>query len=371
LEYAVFGKTGKRISRLSLGGMRFARPQDVSAMAQVVLAAHQAGINYFDTAPGYLGDMSEKIIGHALRQINPADGEFYLSTKSGKSDAEGVRADLCKSLERLGVDRIDFYHCWYVLSLESWERRKTGGAVDALLRARDDGLIGHLLLSTHLPGDEVQRVLEENIFEGITLGYNAINFPYREQGLKAAGRAGIGVVVMNPLGGGTITENPNEFSFIRTYEGQPMVEAALNFLWSHSEITSALVGFRSVEDVNSAVKAWKRYAPGVHKLDLERMKSRITDSFDSLCTGCRYCNVCPENIEVYKFMESYNHVVLKEGEGLENRLKWHHGIMGIEDLERCTECGECEAACTQHLPILERFKEIKKIYYGKESPGMD
>ena len=123
-----------------------------------------------------------------------------------------------------------------------------------------------------------------------------------------------------------------------------------------------LVGFSSVDDVNSAVAAWKRYVPGVHRLDLELVKSRIEESFDSLCTGCRYCDVCPEDIEVYKIIESYNHVLLKGGEGLGDRLKWHYGIMNLEALDRCTECGDCEAACTQHLPILERFEKIKDIY---------
>jgi predicted aldo/keto reductase-like oxidoreductase len=362
MEFLEYGKTGLRISRLAFGGMRFARPRDVSAMAEVVLAAHEAGINYFDTAPGYCEGMSEKIIGHALRQINPGDGEFYLSTKSGSSDAEGVRADLERSLERLGVDCIEFYHCWYILTLGAWERRKSGGAVNALLKAKEDGLVRHLAFSTHLPGDEVEKIINENIFEGVTLGYNAVNFPYRQQGLKAAQKAGIGVVVMNPLGGGTIPENPDNFSFIRSYEGQPIVEAALNFIWSHQEITAALVGFSNLDDVNSAVASWKKYVPRVHQLDLERMKSRIEESFDSLCTGCRYCDICPEDIEVYKFIEAYNHVMLKGGEGLEERIRWHYGIEDLEPLDRCTQCGECETACTQHLPILERFEKIKKIY---------
>ncbi|MBN2288855.1 MAG: aldo/keto reductase [Candidatus Glassbacteria bacterium] len=362
MEYRQYGQTGKNISRLGFGGMRFARPRDVSAMAEVVLAAHQAGISYFDTAPGYCSDMSEKIIGYALRQVNPGDGDFYLSTKTSKPDAEGVRADLQRSLERLGVDCIDFYHCWYILTLDAWERRKTGRAVDALLRAREDGLVRHLAFTTHLPGDEVEKIIGENIFEGVIFGYNAINFPYRQQALKAAARAGIGLVVMNPLGGGTITENPDTFSFIRAYPGQPMVEAALNFLWSHSEITSALVGFSSVEDVKGAVAAWKSYDPTKHRLDLDKVKARIEESFDSLCTGCRYCRDCPEGIEVYKYLEAYNHVILKGGEGLGDRLRWHHGIENLDDLERCTGCGACEEACTQHLPILERFDRIRELY---------
>ncbi|HUU26336.1 MAG TPA: aldo/keto reductase [archaeon] len=360
MEYAPYGKTGIGISRLGFGGMRFPEPRNVSKMAEIVLAAYEAGVNYFDTAPGYCADMSEKIVGTAVRQMKRGEKSFYLSTKTSKSSAEGVRADLSRSLERLGVDCIDFYHCWYILSLDGWERRKSGGAVESLLAARDEGLVRHVAFTTHLPGDEVTKIFEENIFEGVILGYNAVNFPYREEAVKAAGRAGLGLVVMNPLGGGTIPENPDAFSFIRTCEDQPMVEAALDFLWSHHEITTALVGFSSIDEVQSAAAAWKKFVTGRHQIDLDRIKPHIEASFDRLCTACRYCRDCPEGIEVYKFIEAYNHMMLKKGEGLFERLADYYGINNLDQLELCTACGLCEEACPQHLPILKRFEEIKK-----------
>jgi predicted aldo/keto reductase-like oxidoreductase len=362
MEYAEYGKTGLKISRLAFGAMRFPEPQNIPKMAEAVLAAYEAGINYFDTAPGYCADMSEKIVGHAVKQMKRGDKKFYISTKTGKQDAQGVRADLAKSLERLNVDCIDFYHCWYILSLDGWEKRKAGGAVDAILRAREEGLVKHVAFTTHLPGDEMKKIIDENIFEGVTLGYNAVNFPYREEGVKAAGRAGLGVVVMNPLGGGTIPENPAAFHFIRNYPGQPMVEAALHFLWAHEEITAALVGFRSPADVRGAVDAWKNFVPGKHDIDLNKLKSHIENSFDKLCTSCRYCRDCPQGIEIYKFIEAYNHLLLKGGESLHERLGDYYGIHGLDQLELCTACAECEDACPQHLPILERFEELKKAY---------
>jgi uncharacterized protein len=59
------------------------------------------------------------------------------------------------------------------------------------------------------------------------------------------------------------------------------------------------------------------------------------------------------------FMEAYNHLLLKDGDSVANRLKYHWGA-NIAELERCTECRQCEEACTQHLPILERFEALKK-----------
>jgi uncharacterized protein len=361
MQFAKYGKTGLQISRLAFGAMRFESPNDTARMAEVVLAAREQGINYFDTAPGYCADQSEIIVGEAARQMRGMPGEFYLSSKTNKPDAEGVRADLGRSLERLQTDRIDFYHCWYLLTLEGWQARKSGGALDELLRARQDGRIRHLVFSTHLTGEEIRTVIGEDVFEGVTLGYNASNFSYRRAGVQAAGEAELGVVVMNPLGGGVITQNPESFDYIRSHPGQSVLEGALNFLWAHDQISAALVGFRNIQDVETAAAAWKKYDGG-ERPDFERMEQQVKQAFDSLCTGCRYCRDCPEGIPVFKYMEAYNQMMLKGGESLRDRLKWHFGIDDLSELERCTSCGNCEEACTQHLPILQRFEEMKVVF---------
>ena len=358
MEYREYGKTGKKVSVLGLGAMRFENPEDIDRAAETVLRAHQKGINYFDTAPAYCGEKSEIIVGRALQEIKKSGKPFYVSTKSHKKTGSELRRELETSLERLGVDKINFYHCWYVLTMDDWESRKKGGAVAEILKAKDEGLIEHASFSTHLAGPDIARVIDEDYFEGVTLGYSAINFPYREEGIAAAGRKNIGVVIMNPLGGGMIPLAENSFEFLKIRPGQNIIEGALHFLMADRRISSFIVGFRNPDDVDSAVAAVDSYVPYTAE-DVEKVKKGVTEGLDSLCTTCMYCKDCPEDIPVWSFVETCNHILLKTGTDIAFRLKGHWGV-SPDLLDKCIQCGQCEAACTQKLPIMERFELLKK-----------
>lgn len=359
MEYRVYGKTGNVVSALGFGGMRFEKPKDTDLSAATVLRAFDKGITYFDTAPGYCEDQSEIIMGHAIREMKKSGKPFTISTKSGSPDGSKLRSQLESSLKRLNVEAVDYYHCWCIRSLEEWEARKKGGAVDAILKAKEEGLIRHPAFSTHLPGDQIRQVIEEGYFEGVTLGYSAINFQFRQEGVQGASDHGLGAVVMNPLGGGLITENPDTFQFLKMHPNQSMLEAALHFLFSDPRISVSLVGFRNDEDVDTAVSAVQSYEeyPVEH---INEIRERVESDFNSMCTTCMYCKDCPEEIPVWAFMESWNHTKLKGGSSVTDRLKYHWGT-SLDELKRCTECGQCSAVCTQRLPIAERFDELKKI----------
>ncbi|HAU37302.1 MAG TPA: aldo/keto reductase [Phycisphaerales bacterium] len=354
--YKPYGKTGKKISVISFGGMRFADPKDLDASAAVVLHGYRQGINYFDTAPFYCGDRSEDIFGAAVKQMKP--GTFYLSTKCGVPDGGELRKSLEQSLKRLHAEKIHFFHIWCVTSLAAWEKRKSGGAVAAALKAKEEGLIEHVVISSHLPGNELRGVLEEGWFEGVTLGYCAINFPYREEALALAGRMNLGVVTMNPLAGGVIPRNAERMGFIKGPRDESVVAAALRFNISHDDITSALVGFSNVEQVDEACRAVENFRP-YEQAHLDAVRRNVKESFNDLCTGCGYCLPCPQGVAVPKMMDSYNMKILmgQDPVQIRNRLKWHWNLKP-SDAKACSLCGACEERCTQHLPIRERMKEI-------------
>ena len=80
--------------------------------------------------------------------------------------------------------------------------------------AKEEGLIDHIVFSSHQPGDEVLEILDENMFEGVTMGINILNFPYRWKGVEHAYKNNYGVVAMNPLNGGTIPKHKDDLAFL-------------------------------------------------------------------------------------------------------------------------------------------------------------
>lgn len=82
MRYVEYGKTGKMVSVVGYGGLRFDLEKSNQENADLVKYAYEKGINYFDTAPGYCDDRSEDIFGLAFRQmIKEGKTDFYVSTK--------------------------------------------------------------------------------------------------------------------------------------------------------------------------------------------------------------------------------------------------------------------------------------------------
>jgi uncharacterized protein len=357
MKYKKHGNTGKEVSIVGFGGMRFKDIDNRDECVETMVEAAKLGINYFDTAPAYFGIKSEQVFGHAFQEFKRMNIPFYSSSKTFSSKPKDIRKEIEAQLKRLNIDTLDFYHVWNVVTLESWEQRKKNGVIETFIKLKEEGLINHICVSHHLIGDQIRELIKEKVFEAVLFGYSAYNFNARQEGFDIIKNNKLGAVVMNPLGGGVIPQNPDKFDFIKQYENQSVVEAALHFLFAHEEISTALVGFSTKEEVREAVQAVENYK-GLSQEKLEKIKSSTGSDFDGLCTGCQYCDSCPEDIPIPKFMDSYNHKIMYDSEKqLDDRLKWHWNLP--RDLAaRCTACVQCEELCTQHLPIIERLADI-------------
>ena len=358
--YKRHGKTGKELSILGFGGMRFKNIDNRDECVAMMVQAARMGINYFDTAPLYFGPKSEQIFGEAFQEFRRLGLPFYCSTKTSKSKAGDIRREIENQLKRLNLEAIDFYHMWNVSRLDNWHERKQDKVIETFIKLKEEGLIKHICVSSHLIGDHIRELLAEDVFEAVLFGYSAYNFTVRQKAFEAISERDIGCVVMNPLGGGIIPEHPHVFDFIKTRREQSVIEAALFFIFAHDKITAALVGFSTMEEIHQAVDAVEHYEK-ISQEKLQSIKDAAGASFQGLCTGCQYCDNCPEEIPIPRYMEAYNFKVLYEDDKkLLDRLKWHWDIP-TDWAARCTECGQCEDICTQHLPIIRRLAEIAAL----------
>lgn len=368
MYYKEYGNTGIKVSAIGLGTMRYDE-EDVNAgrlekCAEIPLYAFEQGINYWDSAPFYCNDKSEEITGIALSQVKR--DEVFITSKvnfntleSKDPDRDMFRRRLELSLKRLQTDYIDFYHMWCMLNLNSWERH-----MEKLYRffeeAKAEGLIRHIVFSSHMQGNDIETVVDSGKFEGMLLGYNALNYRFRQSGIKKAWETGMGVVVMNPLGGGLIPQNPEAFAYLTEGTDLTVPQAALRFVASHREITVALAGCTTKKHIDDAVKA-------VEDLQ-ERPAEEIGKSYENsglalnnLCTGCAYCKGCPMDIQIPKYLDAYNQMLLtKDKTRIMERLSGHWGIKP-DQAATCIACSKCERECTQHLPIIERLQEIAAL----------
>lgn len=167
---SAFGRTGHVSTRLVFGAAALGRMSQTRADATLALI-DTAGINHIDTAASY-GASEDR-----LRPFLAVHRDrFFLATKTGERDGDAARAELERSLERMGVDGVDLIQLHNLVEPDEWERAfAPDGAVAALARARDEGLVRFIGVTGHglrIPSVHL-RSLERFDFDSVLFPYNA------------------------------------------------------------------------------------------------------------------------------------------------------------------------------------------------------
>src|ERR1700685_390500 len=168
-DRAPFGRTGHESSRVIFGAAALGSMRQESA-DQILATLLEFGVNHIDTAASY-GD-SELRIAPWMAEHR---ARFFLATKTGERSGDGARASLERSLTRLGVDSVDLIQLHNLVEPDEWEvAHGPGGAVEALARARDEGLVRFIGVTGHglrIAGMHL-RSLERFDFDSVLLPYN-------------------------------------------------------------------------------------------------------------------------------------------------------------------------------------------------------
>jgi aryl-alcohol dehydrogenase-like predicted oxidoreductase len=169
IERIPFGRTGHRSSRVIFGAAAIgALDQETADSLLPLLDAH--GVNHLDVARSY-GDAELRL----APWLRTRRGDFFLATKTGERTADGARRELEESLSRLGVDSVDLIQLHNLVEPDEWETAHgAGGAVEALVAARDEGLVGAIGVTGH--GLRIASMhlasLERFDFDSVLLPYN-------------------------------------------------------------------------------------------------------------------------------------------------------------------------------------------------------
>jgi aryl-alcohol dehydrogenase-like predicted oxidoreductase len=168
---APFGRTGHQSTRVVFGAAALGGMSQERADATLALVA-DAGVNHIDTAADY-GRSEERL--HDW--LSDHRHQVFLATKTGQRGGDGARAELERSLVRMGVDRVDLVQLHNLVEEDEWRTAfAPDGAVQALARARDEGLVGHIGVTGHglrIAGMH-RRSLEEFPFDSVLLPYSAV-----------------------------------------------------------------------------------------------------------------------------------------------------------------------------------------------------
>jgi len=366
-------KYGDELSILGFGCMRFTKKGgsiDVDKAEKEILAAYQAGVNYFDTA--YLYPGSEAAIGEIFER-NHMREKIHIATKLPQY-LVGSRAALDRffneELSRLRTDYVDYYLMHHMTDVAMWEKLKKVGILEWIDEKKKSGQIRNIGFSYHGNTDNFLRILNDYDWDICQIQYNY--YDERSQagvdGLRAAAEKGIPVVIMEPLRGGKLVNLlPESAKKVMKESGRNWSPAEWGFRWlfDQPEVTVVLSGMNSLEMVEencrTAATAEAGHLTEADRETLRRVTEAIREKEKVGCTGCRYCMPCPQGVDIPGTFLCYNTMYI-EGKH-QGRFQYAQTVGLTREpafATQCIGCGKCELHCPQEIPIRAKLKEADK-----------
>ncbi len=333
MEKVRLGKTGLVVTRLGWGGIPIQRVDEGEAVS-VIRAVIDMGVDLLDTARGYTN--SEHRVGLALEGV---ERPVVLSSKSTVRTAR-IYDDVHESLKQMRVKKVDIYHMHGVPSMEEYEKvMAPAGAYEGLSRARDEGLIDHIGLSSHNL-DVLVRTVEEGRVAVIMVCYGFLEPDAATRVIPLARANDVGILAMKPFSGGVVEK----------------AGPALRYVFA----TEGIVPIPGSETIERAQENWKVFmeAGPLTEADKEWIEA-VRKEFDHrFCRRCDYCQPCTEQIRIQMVL-GVKSLIKRMGSQLQ-KAGWLDDI--IEKARNCSECGECLRRCPYQLPIPDLIKENLSLY---------
>ena len=344
MQYRPMGRTGVNVSALGFGMLRLPMKNghvNFDQTTPMVRRAIEGGVNYIDTGRVYLGGESEQAVGKAL--------------------AGGWR------------DRVYVYHIHMIMH-RAWKNYVLPyKLIEKMERLKAQGKIRFMGFSFHDSLQLFKKVVEYTpAWDFCLIQHNYLDYEYEAGmlGPKYAAANGMGLAVMKPVRTGFLANLPQTMRDALASTGihKPDAEWALDYLWDIPEVSVAVSGMGSMEDVEENLKYAAKARPNMlTPAEREALGAAIyayrhaPGHID--CTGCYQCIPCPHNVAIgYIFAYVYNNYLLHRNKerAMADYTVSMSPVQRGDPASSCIACGECLAKCPQHLDIPNLLARVKE-----------
>ena len=394
MTYRVQHGSGEQISLLGFGMMRL--PNDQEKVNELVDYAIEHGVNYFDTAPVYMGGQSEVLMGNALSR-HPRE-KYYVATKMSNmspqaQQLEGAKRMYEQSMEKLKVDHIDYYLLHAIGGgMDSLRSRfLDNGVLDFLLKEREEGRIKHLGFSYHGDVRDFDWLLDHNEeyhWDFVQIQMNFLD--WRHASLRGGRRSdadaeylyekcektGVQCVVMEPLRGGAFGRMAQELTdqLKAVHPDDSTARWAFRWVGSFPNILTTLSGMNRMDHLEENIKTFSPLDPCTEQE--KALLAQIADQMSGIptipCTACAYCMPCPFGVNIPGNFTYYNEAVnnhllpLPDKQDKDYKKSKKKFVKGYKKALRststwasqCADCEECLPKCPQQIRIPNQMERI-------------
>ena len=367
-------KLGLGCMRLPLLDPENPRSIDHEQLCQMVDTFLEKGFTYFDTAYMYHKFHSEFFMREALVKRHPRD-EYTLTDKLPlyflKKDGDCQRI-FDEQLEKCGVEYFDYYLIHNIKS-DSYKIANEFDCFNFIKKNKAEGKVKHIGFSFHGSPELLEEVLTKHPeMEYVQLQLNYIDWEnpniQSHKCYEIARKHGKEVIVMEPVKGGTLAQLPEEaVKILKAVRPDMSIPSwAIRFIASHEGIKMVLSGMSNMDQLNDNTDYMADFQP----LSPAEFKAidQVVDILNGItaipCTACRYCvDGCPKNIPIPEYFNLYNADQISLNKDFSIHGAYYENL--IEKYGKasdCIECGQCESACPQHLPIIENLKKVAEAF---------
>ena len=398
MTYRVQHGSGEQISLLGFGMMRL--PDNQDEVNRLVDYAIEHGVNYFDTAPMYMGGRSEVLTGNALSR-HPRE-KYYVATKMSNQrqnlwDFDESKRMYEKSFERLKVDYIDYYllHSIGGGGMDALNGRFfDNGLLDFLLKEREAGRIKHLGFSYHgdvRPFDWLLDHQDDYHWDFCQIQMNFLD--WRHASMRGGRRVdadaeylynkcektGVQCVIMEPLRGGAFGKMASELAdkLKAVRPNDSTARWAFRWVGSYPNILTTLSGMNRMDHLIDNVQT---FSPLEVCTDAENtLLAEIADQMSGYptipCTTCGYCMPCPYGVDIPGNFAYYNEAVnshvlpLPEKQAPDYATRKQQFADGLQKAlpkvetwaRSCADCEECLPKCPQQIRIPNQMARMVEL----------